>query len=255
MFQNCKDTSVHESFSISWCCLTHMLHESLKILTVWTQARFVSIVQKISRVWAGLGGHLRAACFTHLSYNHPDVDFKHSLAVICMLYCTDPVPGCTERAFVQSERDQPWIFQFPSWLTLHSTTTKRTHCLVIIRLGLKCALPDFAGRSYLEECRCGLLSGRSEVLAVNRQDLVALHQPSICVHQTAFNNIGHKYSCVVPGREGIRKQRSEISAVERVSFSNGSLHKCGKAGILNGRESVTSIDVFSISENILTSLF
>lgn len=53
--------------------------------------------------------------------------------------------------------------------------------------------------SYLEERRRGLLGGRPDVLAVHRQDLVALRQPPVGVRRASFHDVGDEDSGVVPG--------------------------------------------------------
>lgn len=85
-------------------------------------------------------------------------------------------------------------------------------CPLVSRHTLKQMLHCTVRQSqYLEQRRHGFLSGRPDVLAVDWQDLVALCQPAISVHQTSFHNIRHKHSCVIPGvgqgeEKGVRRR-------------------------------------------------
>lgn len=61
--------------------------------------------------------------------------------------------------------------------------------------------------SHLEQSSHGLLSGRPHVLAVDGQDLVALHQLAVQVHQASFHNVRHEDSSVIPGVDKNKDQR------------------------------------------------
>lgn len=175
-----------------------------KILTVCAEAQLVWVVFKVPRIWAGLGGHLGTARFIHLHINIQISFFKDLFAVPLRLCCDHPVPGCTERAFVQSGRVRLWTCQFPSWLAPHSTAPQSNTLLSYHLNAIETAGLDCWGPPYLEECRRGLLSGRPEVLTVDWQDLVTLHQLAIWVDQATFHDVGHKHSCVVPSGQRTR---------------------------------------------------
>lgn len=87
--------------------------------------------------------------------------------------------------------------------TQRCDTSRR--CENLPRWMKSCGIPP---TSYLEERRRGLLSGRPHVLAVDRQDLVALRQPAVGVRRTSSHDVGDEDPGVVPGDEEELTSRS-----------------------------------------------